>query len=322
METEAMTKVESFDYGSLSVDLQITLKTAASDIKTRMRRAGEDVFEIGRILCEIKAKLKHGQFMRWVSAEFGMGHSQVLRLIQVHQKFGDQNRHFGEFQPSVLYLLAAPATPDEAIAEAVERVESGETPTVNETKEIIARHKAQLAEAQSQLKEKQSRLDALAAEYRAAEMEHNGLLERAKAAAFEKGKQAAVEKVDSDLKTSQRKLLELEEKLKRLKIEEEDLRLANERKKDDQRDSAKRISVLTDVSNYASRAYFLYREHGIVIRHEEKEVVKEKIESIKDFLKHVENTLAEAVEIIEANGDTYWRANGEREQATLFYSTH
>jgi predicted transcriptional regulator len=52
-------------------------------------------------------------------------------------------------RPSALYLLAAPSTPDEAVAEALERAESGEQITHAEAKSIVAAHRPEVWEIES-----------------------------------------------------------------------------------------------------------------------------------------------------------------------------
>jgi hypothetical protein len=56
--------------------------------------------------------LGHGGFLPWIDREFGMSDQTAHRFIHVANMAG-QIPQIVEFQPSVLYALAAPSTPEE-----------------------------------------------------------------------------------------------------------------------------------------------------------------------------------------------------------------
>jgi hypothetical protein len=103
------------------------VRDATVRIKLRMSRTAADIIEIGRDLILVKDKLEHGQFLRWIEAEFGMHEQSARRFMHVAQRFGGKSNTVLDLQPSVLYALAAPSTPDEVVEEVGERVANGET---------------------------------------------------------------------------------------------------------------------------------------------------------------------------------------------------
>jgi hypothetical protein len=127
-----------FDYSQLSPDICEKAQIASERIKVRMKRTGEDIIEIGKDLIEIKALLPHGQFLPWIESEFEMDQKTAFNFMSVAEKFGDKLGIIPNFKPTILYLLAAPSTPDEVINQVIEKAENGEKITVKEIKELKA----------------------------------------------------------------------------------------------------------------------------------------------------------------------------------------
>ena len=106
-----------------------------TEIKALARRMAQDIIEIGRRLIAVKALLPHGAFIDWLTAEFGWHRATANRFIQVAQQFGDKDlSQIATFDPSALYLLAAPSTPEAVREEAIERASAGETITHEKAK--------------------------------------------------------------------------------------------------------------------------------------------------------------------------------------------
>jgi hypothetical protein len=96
----------------------------SESIKARIKRTAEDVIAIGQDLLAVKEELEHGQFQDWLKAEFDMSYPTANNFMNVAKRFGtdEKSLKFRDLSISVLYLLAAPSTPDIV----VERVLSGE----------------------------------------------------------------------------------------------------------------------------------------------------------------------------------------------------
>lgn len=128
-----------FDYASLQPETRATVQRYTVEIKALMKRAAQDIIEIGQRLIEVKAALGHGHFGAWLSAEFDWDVTSAWRFMNVATRFC--NLQDLEIAPSALYLLAAPSTPEAARQEAIERAEAGEEITYSAAREIVAEFK-------------------------------------------------------------------------------------------------------------------------------------------------------------------------------------
>ena len=73
----------SFDYASLDIETRVIVQQRTGEIKDRMRRTAQDIVEIGQCLIEVKEQLKHGQFGKWLKAEFGWGTTTAWKFMRV-----------------------------------------------------------------------------------------------------------------------------------------------------------------------------------------------------------------------------------------------
>lgn len=154
-----------FDYSALPADARDEVREAAVRIKVRMARTAEDIIEIGRDLIGVKKALGHGHFLKWVEAEFGMSESSALRFQRVAERFGSKSVTVTDFQPSALYALSAPSTPDELVEEVTERAAEGETFTAADIKAMKEEWEAEKKALSDALKEHKDKVkDAKATE--------------------------------------------------------------------------------------------------------------------------------------------------------------
>lgn len=119
-------------------------------MRALIRRAATDVREIGRQLIQVKAILGHGRWGEYLFRSFGWEEQTARNCMNVAVRFANvKSPKFGDFAPSVLYLLAAPSTPQGAVDEVLEAAEQAETPdempSVKGTQETIAKHKASVS---------------------------------------------------------------------------------------------------------------------------------------------------------------------------------
>jgi hypothetical protein len=74
---EAPRRVENFytlfDYARLDAETRIVVQQRTSEIRGLMRRAAQDIIDIGLKLIEVKGRLPHGAFGAWLGAEFDWG---------------------------------------------------------------------------------------------------------------------------------------------------------------------------------------------------------------------------------------------------------
>ena len=157
-----MNAVTPFDYDTLIESMIEVAKPAAERIRLRLRRSAEDIIAIGQDLARVKKAIPHGSFGPWIQAEFEMAESTALRFMQVAERFGAKSVNLTDLNPSVLYQLAAPSTPDEVVGMAVEAAGSGELVTaadVKKWKEEIRQLKRKHSEKQADFKTKVATLE-------------------------------------------------------------------------------------------------------------------------------------------------------------------
>lgn len=96
----------------------------AQHIHARLKRTAEDIIAIGQDLLEVKARLGHGSFGKWLQSEFGMTDRHALNFMRVASRFGSKSEIISDLPITVLYELASPSMPETV----VEMVEAGQIP--------------------------------------------------------------------------------------------------------------------------------------------------------------------------------------------------
>jgi hypothetical protein len=77
---------------------------------------------------EYHEEFGYQEYIRWVKEDLGISDRMGRRVLSVYDQFGiAANLAVDNIQPSVLYLLAAPSTPETAREEAIQKAESGES---------------------------------------------------------------------------------------------------------------------------------------------------------------------------------------------------
>lgn len=84
-----------------------------------MRRTAEDIIEIGRGLIEAKRMLPHGRFLPWIEKSFEMSERWAQNAIRIAERF-EKTAVPADLGYEVLTLLAAPSTPETAVAAVAE----------------------------------------------------------------------------------------------------------------------------------------------------------------------------------------------------------
>jgi hypothetical protein len=125
---------------------EVFLAAAAREIRCHCQLLQCEKLEVGRLLLEVRKRVAHGQWARWLQREFGWSESLALKLMQMYKAFGSNpERVTGlKLAASSLYLMAAPHTPPEARDEVMRRTEAGEEVSRAEVQRIIQEAKANL----------------------------------------------------------------------------------------------------------------------------------------------------------------------------------
>jgi hypothetical protein len=134
-----------FDYAPLDQEIAERVRLTATRIRAKVKKTLENIIEIGAELQAVKDALDHGQFGRWLQAEFGWTERTARNFMAVAERFGKTEIISDlRIQPTAAYLLAAPSAPDEARQAAIERAASGEQITTRVAREILTRARKRL----------------------------------------------------------------------------------------------------------------------------------------------------------------------------------
>ncbi|ESY03242.1 hypothetical protein X753_24085 [Mesorhizobium sp. LNJC399B00] len=154
----------AFNYFGLNDVDTIAVREAATRIKLRMRRTVEDIIGIGLDLIDIKERVGHGHFMKWIKAEFKMSERSAQNFMGVAEVYADKYASLADLKVTAeaLYLLAAPKTPSEVRDEIDRRIDAGELVTKATYDQAMAAHRAAMRQADD---------DAIATMEREAEIE-------------------------------------------------------------------------------------------------------------------------------------------------------
>ena len=114
-----------FTYTDLPAPVAAELQAVTARIKDRLTRQVKDIIETGRDLLEVKSKLEHGQFERWLAQEFGMTDRTARRFMQAATWAEGKTDMVSDLTPTAVYLLSARSTPDVVHEQVVERLGKG-----------------------------------------------------------------------------------------------------------------------------------------------------------------------------------------------------
>ncbi|MGJ3246534.1 MAG: DUF3102 domain-containing protein [Elainellaceae cyanobacterium] len=131
-----------FDYQTLAPDQSVIVQQYTNEIRERLRRSAQDIWEIGQRLADVRSRLKHGQFDAWLRAEFDWSRRTAYNFINVYETFQERaNLAQINIATSALYLLAAPSTPQEIREEYLKRAQHGEKISFKNLQETIKAEK-------------------------------------------------------------------------------------------------------------------------------------------------------------------------------------
>lgn len=134
----------SFDYASLDEETSSFVLNKTKEIKRLARRAVEDSINIGLYLTEIKEKLGHGNFLKWLKFEFSeFKPSHAATLMRTAERFKDVNFTYLDIVPSALYELSRSNVPDKAVEEVLDRARKGEKISNKVAKAVKLRYREQ-----------------------------------------------------------------------------------------------------------------------------------------------------------------------------------
>ena len=129
----------AFDYTALPETIASEARRAAERVRERMRGA---VIDVGVELARIKEQLPHGQFGRWLAAEFGLT-ERTAQNYMAAAALAAKYETVSVLRPKTLYVLAGPSTPDTVRQDIVDRLSAGETLSDSTIQQMIGEAKWQ-----------------------------------------------------------------------------------------------------------------------------------------------------------------------------------
>ena len=127
----------NFDYGILKLEDQNLVREAADEIRGARDRHIDEALRMGRALIRVKEALPHGEFGKWLSAEFGWAERTAQNLMRAVETFGQNPQRVADLPLRLVYALSAPSTPEAARNRVVEKLDRGERPTEHEIVSLI-----------------------------------------------------------------------------------------------------------------------------------------------------------------------------------------
>ncbi|MEH2178723.1 DUF3102 domain-containing protein [Nostoc sp.] len=136
--------VTGFDYKTLDDKQRIVIQQRTGEIKERLRRSAQDIWEIGQKLADVRSRLKHGQFETWLKVEFGWSRRTAYNFINVYEALTEPaNLAQINIATTALYLLAAPSTSQDVRQEFLQRAKEGKSVTYKSLRQAIEQEKSQ-----------------------------------------------------------------------------------------------------------------------------------------------------------------------------------
>jgi len=128
----------AFDYTGVDAANVADLRASASRVRALAERMTINYISIGLELISAKEKLGHGQFGAWLQAEFRWADRTARRFMRAAEVFGAKTDTVSVLEPTAVYLLSAPSTPDRARQEVIDRLERGEAVSTADVKSTIS----------------------------------------------------------------------------------------------------------------------------------------------------------------------------------------
>jgi hypothetical protein len=131
----------SFDYSTLPADIGIEAQAAAVRIKEHLRGA---IIGVGAELFRMKERLPHGEFGKWIKAEFALTERTAQNYMAAAELVA-KYEIISVLKPTTIYQLAARATPESARQAVIEQLTAGQMIGNAQVKQAIDAAKAEQA---------------------------------------------------------------------------------------------------------------------------------------------------------------------------------
>ena len=112
--TMSTEREKAFDPSNLKKEkVQKYIDSIRDEINLHMTAMRYQVYEIGRLLYEVKKLLPHGEFDSWIEGNFAFSKSTALNFMNVYTACMGCPELVEYFKPSALYEICAPRFPED-----------------------------------------------------------------------------------------------------------------------------------------------------------------------------------------------------------------
>lgn len=241
--------------GGLPAEVRGEVEEASDRIRQRLLRTAEELMYVGKDLLKLRDRLPPGTFVAWVVREFGIAERMAQHLMNVARRFGDRAEKLSGLKRTVLYILAAPSTPDDVVNALVARHEAGEAVQVKDVETLkreVEDAREQLEAEREKAAQQNAALTAATTQLRDLERERAALLaqldELSARGAADVGSAEATEGTSAPYETThgavveiKRQLAALEAQRQQIQVEIEQTTAHFERLAKEEHDHAERI---------------------------------------------------------------------------------
>jgi hypothetical protein len=104
------------------------------------QEAGKRLFELGRILNEIRNEIEHGEWLTWLERYWGASERSAQQVMMIYRNLNTKRVSDLDLPMRVLNFVASDSTPEPAKEEILAKAEAGEKVTLDTAKEIKEKH--------------------------------------------------------------------------------------------------------------------------------------------------------------------------------------
>lgn len=167
-----MTPSSTFDYAGIPPASVTVLRSASTEIRSRIKRQNEAIIATGEQL-RTAEELLQGRFVEWIATELDMSVRTAQNYMRAAEVWGSECATIAHLPPNILYLTAAKSTPDEVRKEMVDAFKGGRVfdGAAIEDRVRVARNKAQEERRNAKIPPEKRRRLAAAKERRETEWE-------------------------------------------------------------------------------------------------------------------------------------------------------
>jgi hypothetical protein len=122
---------------SSATDNASKLDSVADQVRMRLKNLSTHIIEIGRELLAMKRRLGNDRFLKWVTAACELEPPQAQRMMRVAKWAEGREEIVSDLDPTAIYLLTSPSTPEAVRQEVLFRLERGERPAPRTIKAMI-----------------------------------------------------------------------------------------------------------------------------------------------------------------------------------------